>query len=130
MTKRDIRYFCKTKVFSGIHLFFKISKLACGIFITSPGIKFSFSGVIFSTVSGRSVVECSSLKEWAATSLVWLCRHLVVIGLLATGTSADSLFAKLLLKLEYVGLTSSNTYLTTKGSMIYSSLNDTKIKIP
>lgn len=130
MTKCDIRYFCKTKILSGIHLFFKISKLACGIFITPPGIKVSFSGVIFSTVSGRSAVECSPPKEWAATSLVWLCRHLVVIGLLATGTSADSLFAKLLLKLEYVGLTASNTYLTTNRYMIYSSLNDTKVKIP
>ena len=78
--------------------------------------------------SGGAV--CSSPKERAVTSPAWLCRHLVVIGLLATGTSADSLFAKLLVKLEYVVLTTLNTYLITKRSMIYSTLNDTIIKIP
>lgn len=123
------RYFCKTDSLRNIS-FFKISKLACGISITSPGVKVSFSGVISSTVSGRSVVERSSPKEGAATSPAWLCRHLAVIGLLATGTSADSLFAKWLVKLEYVVLTTLNTYLITKRSMIYSTLNDTIIKIP
>lgn len=95
---------------------FNISKLASGISITSPKIKVPFSGVIFSTdlEDSRSEVECSSPKEWDGKSRVWLCCHLVVIGLLATGTSADSLFTKSLLKLEYVVLTASNTYLTTK----------------
>ena len=129
LTKYNTRYFCKTDSLRSLS-FFKISKLACGIYITSPGVKVSFSGVIFSTVSGRSAVECSSPKERAVTSPAWLCRHLVVIGLLTTGTSADSLFAKLLVKLEYVVLTTLNTYLITKRSMIYSTLNDTIIKIP
>lgn len=123
------RYFCKTDSLRNIS-FFKISKLACGISITSPGVKVSF----LRSHLQHSFWEVSSWtlfpKGRAATSPACLCRHLAVIGLLATGTSADSLFAKWLVKLEYVVLTTLNTYLITKRSMIYSTLNDTIIKIP
>jgi hypothetical protein len=55
-----------------------------------------------------------SPKGQAARSPLWLCCHLVVTGLLATGTSADSPFAQLLSNWECVVVTEADTCLTAE----------------
>lgn len=87
----------------------------------------SAAGVIFSTDgdSGMSDRE-PSFKE-ASRSLAWLDCHLVVMGLLAAGISADSLFTKLLLKLEYMVTESKACWIMKAVSS--NGLKEAKAKI-
>jgi hypothetical protein len=99
--------------------------------LSSRRVRVSAAGVIFSPDARDSGVwegGPSSTEEELSGSLAGLSCHLVVMGLLATGISADSLFTKLLLKLEYVTATESNSCWTTMKAVSSGDLKDSKGK--